>query len=152
MGIFRKKLPKILDDPILVDLYMQLEKVKQLRDSLVDNVTKEEALLLAQECDKFDEIFQTQLPQHFMLRVNQTDLPTYKYIQSWLMDINSIKTLALGAYIIGWAKENVKANRAELEKEFNRVSSGMRKSSYGGYVMNLHSSLSYHGIDSQKLA
>ena len=87
---------------------------------------KEEALLLAQECDKFDEIFQTQLPQHFMLRVNQTDLPTYKYIQSWLMDINSIKTLALAAYIIGWAKENVKANRVELEKEFNRVSPLMR--------------------------
>jgi hypothetical protein len=152
MGIFRKKLPKILDDPILVDLYMQLEKVKQFRDSLIESATKEEALLLAQECDKFDVTFQTQLPEHFMLRVNQTDLPTYKYIQSWLMDINSIKTIALGAYIIGWSRENVKANKAELEKEFNRVASNMRKSSYGGNVMNLHSSLSYHGIDSNKFA
>ena len=152
MGIFRKKLQKILDDPILVDLYVQLEKVKQIRDSFTDSSTKEDALLLAEECDKFDVIFQTQLPEHFMLRVNQTDLPTYKYIQSWLMDINSIKTIALGAYIIGWSKENLKANKAELEKEFNRVASNMRKSSYGGHVMNLHSSLSYHGIDSNKFA
>lgn len=151
MGIFRKKLPKILDDPILVDLYMQLEKVKSLSESATSNVTKEDALSVALECDKFDEIFQTKLPQHFMLRVNQTDLPTYKYIQSWLMDINGIKTHSLGTYIIRWSQENKNANRAELEKEFNRVSSGMRKSSYGGYVMNLHSSLSYHNIDSHKL-
>jgi len=152
MGLFRKNLPKILDDPILDDLFVQLQKVKSLRDSLLDNSTKEAALLLALECDKFDEIFQTQLPEHFMLRLNQRDLRTYKYIQSWLMETNSIKGQALGAYIIRWAKENMKANRAELEKEFHRVSSNMRKSSYGGYVMNLHSSLSYHGIDSNKFA
>lgn len=151
MGIFSKKLPKILDDPILVDLYVQLEKVKNLIDAMSSNETKEAALSIALECDKFDEIFQTKLPEHFMLRVNQTDLPTYKYIQSWLMDINGIKTQALGAYIIRWSREHTSANRAELEQEFNRVSSGMRKSSYGGHVMNLHSSLSYHNIDSHKL-
>ena len=151
MGIFRKKLPGILEDPILVELYLLLQKIKKKSSELKDQTTMGELLELIQECDNFDLIFQTQLPEHFMLRVNQTDLQTYKYIQSWIMDINSIKTHNLGSYIILWAHEQKGAKKAELEKEFNRISIGLRKSSYGGHEPSLKSSLSYHNIELEKL-
>ena len=152
MGLFRKKLPSFLEDPILVDLYALLQDIQKKSSEVNDDSTKEQILELILECDKFDSIFQTQLPNHFMLRVNQTDLPTYKYIQSWIMDINGIKTHNLGSYIILWAHEQKGAKKVELEKEFKRISAGLRKSSYGGHEPSLKNSLSYHNIELDKLA
>jgi len=152
MGIFRKKLPKILDDPKLIELYEMLVQIKSMNSSLDNQMNKERALEIARACDKFDTVFQTELGENFMLRVNHADLASYKYIQSWIMDINGIKTHNLGTYIILWAQEHKDAKKKEVEAEFARITSGMRKSSYGGHAPNLHSALSYHNIDSTKLS
>jgi hypothetical protein len=152
MGIFGKKLPGILEDPMLVELYSMLQSIQAKSSAINDNTTKEEILSLIHDCDAFDLAFQTQLPKQFMLRVNHEDFSTYRYIQSWLMDVNGIKTHNLGSYMILWAYDQKGAKKDALQKEYERVTSGLHKSSYRGEIPTLKSALSYHNIDLDKLA
>lgn len=151
MRFFGKKKINLLDDPVLSEMNVILEFIKVKQRTYQANPSKELALEIVRDCSVFEEVYETRIDSNFMLRLNQLDLPTYKFVQGWILEVGDLTKYFLGCYIIAWSKEHPGWKKLDLVNEFNRVTSGIYKSQDTKRQPNLLSSLSWHNIDLNKL-